>query len=174
MKRALQDLLNKHFSKREARQPSKEIVDLIVESSNGDIRSAIMALQFACSASCKGVTTSIKGQSKSRRTKATRGDLRPLLEATTRREQSLALFHLVGKILYNKRLFFHYFWSIHAADDTPKGKGDPPAKSTSAKDAQKERYLDTKLRDPPRLPPHLSEHDRETSRVDVDVSTRHA
>lgn len=102
MKRALQDLLTKHFSKREGKQPSKEMVDLIVESSNGDIRSAIMTLQFACSASYKVVAA--KGQSKSRRTKTQRGDLRPVLEATTRREQSLALFHLVGKILYNKRM----------------------------------------------------------------------
>lgn len=102
MKRALQDLLTKHFSKREGKQPSKEMVDLIVESSNGDIRSAIMTLQFACSASYKVVAA--KGQSKSRRTKTQRGDLQPVLEATTRREQSLALFHLVGKILYNKRM----------------------------------------------------------------------
>ena len=28
---------------------------------------------------------------------------RALLEAVTRREQSLALFHLLGKVLYNKR-----------------------------------------------------------------------
>jgi len=29
-------------------RPSKDIIDRITESSNGDIRSAIMTLQFAC------------------------------------------------------------------------------------------------------------------------------
>jgi len=31
-----------------------------------------------------------------------------VLEAVTRREQSLALFHLLGKVLYNKRPSFPY------------------------------------------------------------------
>ena len=32
-----------------------------------------------------------------------------VLEAVTRREQSLALFHLLGKVLYNKRPFCPFF-----------------------------------------------------------------
>ena len=44
-------------------RPTKEVVDVVVESSNGDIRSAIMALQFACTAS-KGHPKSSKGTKK--------------------------------------------------------------------------------------------------------------
>ena len=49
MLRALQEIVNRHFAgmgERE-RRPTKEMLDIIVESSHGDIRSAIMALQFA-------------------------------------------------------------------------------------------------------------------------------
>lgn len=106
MKRALQSLLTTHFTKSfvpsNSAQPSKEMLDLIVESSNGDIRSAIMALQFACTnPPSKTHNSGKKGKTKTRRRG---GDTRALLEAVTRREQSLALFHLVGKVLYNKRV----------------------------------------------------------------------
>ena len=101
MKKALQHLIGKHFdtstTQPSATPPSKEVVDIIVESSNGDIRSAIMALEFACTAdssshkAAKGAKRGGKGPSAS-----------VILEAVTRREQSLALFHLLGKIMYNK------------------------------------------------------------------------
>ncbi|KZP05055.1 hypothetical protein FIBSPDRAFT_914983 [Athelia psychrophila] len=106
LKRALQSLLSAHFSSTsqsyasQSRQPSKEVLDIVVASSNGDIRSAINALQFAC---IPGPTTSTstskrkKGEGKDKR------DARVVLEAVTRRESSLALFHLMGKVLYNKR-----------------------------------------------------------------------
>jgi cell cycle checkpoint protein len=97
-------------------------LDIIVESSIGDIRSAIMALQFACvvelpRASSSGNTVN-KGKSRGKRRKGEAdggrggddvegmgkgGDARVVLEAVTRRESSLALFHLMGKVLYNKR-----------------------------------------------------------------------
>lgn len=52
MTRALQALLKTHFASsttpKSHRQPSKDDLNTIVESSNGDIRSAIMALQFSC------------------------------------------------------------------------------------------------------------------------------
>lgn len=58
LQRALQNMLSKHFSieksnmstshKMTVQQPSKEVIDIIVQSSNGDIRNAVMALQFAC------------------------------------------------------------------------------------------------------------------------------
>ena len=104
MKRALQTLLTTHFSKSSPSSnlahPSKETLDFIVESSNGDIRSAIMALQFSCTNPAPdGQPAGKKGKAKKR----AGGDTRAFLEAVTRREQSLALFHLVGKILYNKR-----------------------------------------------------------------------
>ena len=77
---------------------SKDVLELIADSSNGDIRSAVMALQFACT------PTAPSGKSKTKDKKSRKvSDARAVLEAVTRREQSLALFHLVGKVLYNKR-----------------------------------------------------------------------
>ena len=49
MRRALQELLTRHASSAKASligSISKESLDVVVESSNGDIRSAVMALQF--------------------------------------------------------------------------------------------------------------------------------
>ncbi|KAG8884025.1 Cell cycle checkpoint protein rad17 [Tulasnella sp. 332] len=51
MRKAVNALLTRVASSSTAtshQKPSKEVVDIIVESANGDIRSAIMALQFAC------------------------------------------------------------------------------------------------------------------------------
>ncbi|KAJ3520257.1 hypothetical protein NM688_g9188 [Phlebia brevispora] len=146
---ALQHLLTTHFSSHHGVQPSKDLLDLIVESSNGDIRSAVMALQFAC------VHPDANASDSSRKKNGRKGkrmlNSRAVLEAVTRREQTLALFHLIGKILYNKR------------------KGDAPAPSTSAKDARRDRDNDAKLVDPPKLPPHLKQHERKASRVDVEA-----
>jgi cell cycle checkpoint protein len=101
MKKALTALVNRHFSKSLSSSshshtvaPTKDIIDAIVQSSNGDIRSAIMALQFNSVASQK----SKKGKKRSATSTA-------ILEATTKRESSLALFHLIGRVLYNKRAF---------------------------------------------------------------------
>jgi cell cycle checkpoint protein len=91
MRKALQAMINTHFSKSTLGAPSKDVLDIIVESSNGDIRSAIMALQFACIAQASG--------SKKKKAKIANS---LVLEAVTRREQSLALFHLLGKVMYNK------------------------------------------------------------------------
>lgn len=103
MRSALKTLLDRHFaSSSSGARPTQAVLDVIVESSNGDIRSAVMALQFACTAdsstrkSSKGTKKASKGQGPSARV---------MLEAVTRREQSLALFHLLGKIMYNKREF---------------------------------------------------------------------
>lgn len=95
LRKALQAMLNKHFAQNSggmALSPSKEVLDAIVESSNGDIRSAIMALQFACI---------VEIPSRKQKNKATK----MVMEAVTRREQTLAMFHLLGKVLYNKRQF---------------------------------------------------------------------
>jgi cell cycle checkpoint protein len=94
MKKALQAMVNKHFSTIafDLPVPSKQVLDVIVESSNGDIRSAINTLEFACT---------IELPNKKR--KGVTAGTTIVLEAVTRREQSLALFHLIGKVLYNKR-----------------------------------------------------------------------
>ncbi|KAK7029736.1 Rad17-domain-containing protein [Favolaschia claudopus] len=144
MKKALQALISSHFSSPLARgpAPSKETLDIIIETSNGDIRSAIMALQFSCIVELP----SGKG-----RRKSSSANAKLVLEAVTRREQSLHLFHLIGKVLYNKR------------------KGDPPNPSATAKDIQKDKDLDATLKDPPNLPSHLANHARRTSRVNIDL-----
>ncbi|KAF9004565.1 Rad17 cell cycle checkpoint protein-domain-containing protein [Cyathus striatus] len=142
LRKAIQALLDRHFSSSSCTQsapPSKEVLDAIIETSNGDIRSAIMTLQFACV---------IEMQPKGRRKK---GGTKKVMEAITQREQSLALFHLLGRVFYNKR------------------KGDPPSASASAKDIQREREIDEKLKEQPKLPPHLQQFTRRTSRVNVDT-----
>ncbi|KAF7368901.1 Rad17-domain-containing protein [Mycena venus] len=144
MKKALQALVSTHFSSSRAKgsAPSKEILDIIIETSNGDIRSAIMALQFSCVVEMPG--------SKARKM-SSGSSTKQVLEAVTRREQSLHLFHLIGRVLYNKR------------------KGDPPNPSATAKDIQRDKDLDATLKDPPKLPSYLSSHARRRSRVNVDL-----
>ncbi|KAK2467922.1 hypothetical protein APHAL10511_000217 [Amanita phalloides] len=142
LRKALQNLLNTHFAQNKSAQPSKDVLDIVVETANGDIRSAIMALQFACVASPPIEKTRKKRDAKM----ATL-----MLESITRREQNLVLFHLLGKVLFNKR------------------KGDPSNSSMSARNMQKENMLDAMMRDPPKLPVWLKEHDRRASRVDVDL-----
>jgi len=102
MTKALQAMVTTHFKSTGEKPPTKDVIEMIVESSNGDIRSAVMALEFACV-----VTLPAKGAGKGRMKGNTvgRGGARAVLEAVTRREQSLALFHLMGKILYNKRKY---------------------------------------------------------------------
>lgn len=51
MQRALQELVTKYCDAAgvpQSERPTKADIELIVETSNGDIRSAIMALQFSC------------------------------------------------------------------------------------------------------------------------------
>lgn len=103
MKKGLQILLDNHFQGTNLNRPSKDILDMVVGSSNGDIRSAIMALQFACV-----VNIQVDKKGKKKAASSNRGT-RVLLESVTRREQSLHLFHLIGKVLYNKREVFLRF-----------------------------------------------------------------
>lgn len=52
MSRALQAISTKYYAESglsNTKRTSKEEIDMIVETSNGDIRSAVMALQFLCS-----------------------------------------------------------------------------------------------------------------------------
>jgi cell cycle checkpoint protein len=110
MKRALQRLLSTRalssHRKIKGKQPGKDMLDLVVETSNGDIRSAIMALQYICTTSSISEPTRLSGRggkSDGKTGENTAQDSRALLEVTSRREQSLLLFHLLGKVLYNKR-----------------------------------------------------------------------
>jgi cell cycle checkpoint protein len=73
-----------------------------VGTAHGDVRSALNALEFACAPAAGTGVGAGKGKG-GRRAKKGAGGARAMLEAVTRREQSLVLFHLLGKILYNKR-----------------------------------------------------------------------
>jgi cell cycle checkpoint protein len=49
------------------------------------------------------------------------------------------------------------------------GKGDPSSQSATAKDLIRERELDGRLKEPPKLPTFHRDHERRASRVDIDV-----
>jgi cell cycle checkpoint protein len=173
MKKALQALLSAHFASAKGSAPSKETLDIVIETSNGDIRSAIMALQFSCVVEA-AAPSGKKGRGKNSKVSAAgSGGSKLVLEAVTRRESSLHLFHLIGRVLYNKRrslyLRAHTFLWADWCYWRILGKGDPANPSATAKDIQKDRELDARLKDPTGLPEHLGAEARRTSRVDVDV-----
>ncbi|OWZ74153.1 hypothetical protein AYX14_00374 [Cryptococcus neoformans] len=109
-----------------AQRPGKATLQLIAQSSNGDLRSAINSLQLLCGGRKHGdkdkvgkkrkereeeVASGAKGTGKGRGSMGGRGakldvsaELRAVLDAVTRKEQSLNLFHALGKVFYNKRL----------------------------------------------------------------------
>lgn len=113
-----------------AQAPPKEAIDALAKDSSGDIRSAINCLQFLVGMKLKSdqgsksslvgggkkrsrngdfkAETQVKGKGKGKgKAAGTNEELKKqysgLLKVISRRESSLALFHLVGKILYNKR-----------------------------------------------------------------------
>lgn len=157
---ALQSLLNRHFTAGKKSPLTRDAVSLVVDSANGDIRSAIMAVQFACTASATGSNSMTKKKG---------GELnaRVVMELVTRREQSLVLFHLLGKLMYNKRKPSEPCRLQRIKQHT--GKGDPPNTNASAKELQRDRDIDSQLKSQPALPDHLKDHKRRTSRVDIEV-----
>jgi cell cycle checkpoint protein len=105
LRRALESLVDAHFNEKLSpprfkpatfAPPSKDLLDAIVASSNGDIRGAMMGLQFAC------IVDSAQGHGKKRQ-KTNKKDGATKIIAVTNREHSLQLFHLMGKVLFNKR-----------------------------------------------------------------------
>jgi cell cycle checkpoint protein len=95
MRRALQDILDSaKLMHPNFVHPTKDVVDTIIRSSQGDIRSAINTLEFVCSHPSKdGKGTKDRKKNMSR----------AMLEVVTRKENSFVLFHLMGKVMYNKR-----------------------------------------------------------------------
>lgn len=89
-------------------EPTADDIDSIVAASNGDIRSAINALEFFCSPrQCMGPVKSKtaakkqwSGACKKRRKKAAKPDVR---NCGIGRDVPLTLFHSLGKILHCKR-----------------------------------------------------------------------
>ncbi|WRT67333.1 uncharacterized protein IL334_004303 [Kwoniella shivajii] len=151
-------------------RPSHSTVQLIALSSNGDLRSAINSLQLLCQGrkEVKGKKRKIRdgeeedadielGPKKRGSGKGSRGgkgakldvskDLRAVLDAVTRKEQSLNLFHALGKVFYNKRL------------------DDPKIEDEDEELLQRIRRLPP---DEP-LPPHLREFKRRKSLVQMEA-----
>ncbi|KAJ7717210.1 hypothetical protein B0H16DRAFT_1476232 [Mycena metata] len=126
--------------------PTKEMLDIVVETSNGDIRSAIMALQFSCVPTLGG--SSVKAARK--KGGGAGGGAKLVLEAVTRREQSLTLFHFMGRVLYNKErrsTEFQCHGEGHLAGSGARRDAQGPAKAAQV----------------------LGSEERRTSRVNVDV-----
>ena len=87
---------------------NKAQIDAIVMSSHGDVRSALSALEFWCCGSTRSAPSA--SSSKPVVSKRKRGEPKeaPSQEAMAKanmssRDQSLGLFHALGKFLYNKR-----------------------------------------------------------------------
>jgi cell cycle checkpoint protein len=81
--------------------------------------------------------------------------------AVTRREQALALFHLLGRLFYNKRMSLNFLFGVRMVDMAGVGFGDPDEPGEA----------------PPQivtpLPEHLAQFERRTSKVDIAVSPSH-
>ncbi|CUA69879.1 Checkpoint protein rad17 [Schizosaccharomyces pombe 972h-] [Rhizoctonia solani] len=148
MRKALVSVISSHLSsissniKSKTNSLPKETVDALIEAASGDIRSAITGVQFAFTAASRALPDGDgrkklrpkgRGGAKGERDAA----LKAMFSTVTRREQALALFHLLGKVFYNKRF------------GDPEEPGDAP----------------TSLVKP--LPKHLKEFERRPSKVDV-------
>ncbi|CAE6417088.1 unnamed protein product [Rhizoctonia solani] len=150
MRKALISVISSHLSlpsssnaKSKTNILPKETIDALIEAASGDIRSAITGVQFAFTVAGKSALEETSGQKKSKPkgkggAKAERdATLKAMFSAITRREQALALFHLLGKVFYNKRF------------GDPEEPGEAPVSPAKP------------------LPSHLSEFERRPSKVDV-------
>ncbi|WVQ78580.1 hypothetical protein IAT38_000666 [Cryptococcus sp. DSM 104549] len=154
-----------------ADRPAKSTLQLIALTSNGDLRSAINSVQLLCTERKAAVKHSRKRKAKdlddmelsqgsqksSAKGRGSRGgrgskldvgdEMRAVLDAVTRREQSLGLFHALGKVFYNKRL------------------DDPPQATDDQEIIEATRRLTP---DDPLLP-HLAEFERRKSLVRMET-----
>lgn len=158
MMKALQTIINDHFRDNPSFRPTKNVLDMLTTCSRGDIRGAVMELQLSVLSDKKPT----KGK------KSTSSDSVALLKLASQREQSLALFHLIGKVLYNKRVS-HFSFGASTLKCGFIGKGDPPSSSATRREKEQLRFLGQSIPDPEELPPHLKSHNRKASLVDVNV-----
>ncbi|KAJ9123972.1 hypothetical protein QFC22_000763 [Naganishia vaughanmartiniae] len=141
-------------------RPSQEFIQLIAHSANGDLRSAINSLQFLSRSGNlrNAITLTSNSSASGKKTgKGSRGgkgtklkgseEVKSLLNAIARREQSLGLFHALGKIMYNKRL----------------GDMDDGGSAEQAILEKEKQYG----KDHP-LPAHLAQHERRRYENDFD------
>ncbi|CAK9784093.1 hypothetical protein CC85DRAFT_268159 [Cutaneotrichosporon oleaginosum] len=146
-----------------AQRPSPAAVQLLGLSCNGDLRSAINSLQLLCTGrSLKTLKRRKTGKQENRGRatgKGSRGgrgakvdvseEVRAALDSVSRQEQSLNLFHALGKVLYNKRL------------------GDP----NWEKEDEEAKLAVEKLSPDDPLPDHLNAFERRTSMIQMEVLT---
>ncbi|KAJ1027468.1 hypothetical protein NDA18_003474 [Ustilago nuda] len=163
-----------------------ELLQAVAEDSNGDLRAAVNCLQFVginrgllhAAAGAKGRKTGNKGATQQERSNI----MRKLIPLVSGRESSLALFHALGRVLYNKR-------EGDPNDQGPQIKRainqdaysdseDDDANNSSEAGNSLQRDIKTTIRSfiPPstshdtgeRLPEHMSHLFRRQSRVSVD------
>ena len=159
MTKALQAIVNRHFQDSPSLRPAKNMLDMIVTCSRGDIRGAVMELQLSSLVDKKPTKKGKKSGS---------NNFVAFLKLASQREQSLALFHLIGKVMYNKRT--PYCWlGIPILRCVSAGKGDPPSSSATKREREQLRLLEQSIPNPEKLPSHLKFHDRKASLVDVNV-----
>ncbi|GAA5908580.1 Rad24p [Sporobolomyces salmoneus] len=166
MKKALNRILDQvesspsSSSSSRSNRPSGSMLDILIQNSNGDIRSALMSLQFLSTQDQYSLSTSLSGGSGSKGTSSGKGrkkakttggggDVKELLQFVTARENSLFIFHALGKVLYNKR------WGESEKEDK-KDLNRPGIRQ--------------ELEPSSKLPKHLrKEWNRKPSKVDPDV-----
>ena len=183
LKKALQSLLSRAqpdaFGSQKA---EKEMIDKVIQSANGDIRSAIMALEFICGG---GQPSHAVGVSKKKRLKRTKKE-RSLLVASCRKVilflMSISFTGLRWSLSEKTHSRSSTYWEksyitkvIHPVNffssaDFALGKGDPSSSSASAKEIQKEKEAEALMPDPPPLPSWLDHEFRRPSKVNPEVS----
>lgn len=159
MIKALQDIVNQHFRDSPSLRPAKNTLDMIVTCSRGDIRGAVMELQLS---------SLIENKPPRKGKKNGPNNSTALLKLASQREQSLALFHLIGKVMYNKRVSY-LLVEASVLKCASSGKGDPPSSSATKRDKEQLRLLEQSIPNPEKLPSHLKFHDRKASLIDVNV-----
>jgi len=156
MMKALQAIVNQHFQGNPSLRPTKNVLDMIVTCSRGDIRGAVMELQLSSLVDKKPAK------------KGKKNNPIALLKLASQREQSLELFHLIGKVVYNKRMS-QFLFGTSIPIRVFLGKGDPPSSSATKREKEQLRLLEKSIPNPDKLPTHLKLHERKASLVDVNV-----
>jgi cell cycle checkpoint protein len=180
-------------------RPSNDVVQLIAQTSNGDLRSAVNSLEMLMKTSSVALTSAASGKTAlPKKGKGSRGGgkgktsgskemqilyvepgtiqrgykltPRDRLNQIARREQSLGLFHALGKVLYNKRKspiprLVRYSCSCRSTGIGETSEDDDDNALARAKEAE---YLATNP-----LPEHLRRHSRPRYENDFEVSGVH-
>ena len=107
LKKHLNAVFDRHALNADAyRRPHDEALDIVIDSSNGDIRSAVNTLQMLSQQSLPGSVSVASGRRKRKAgalSDSARSEIHTSLSAMARRETSLNLFHSLAKVLRNKR-----------------------------------------------------------------------